>query len=321
MNDVQKRARLIKLLIMDVDGVLTDGTVTIHKTGVESKGFFIPDGVGITLAHRAGLKLSIISARPSKVTTIRAKELKIETVRQTRNSKLSPFSEIRRMYKLTNEEIAYIGDDLHDIPVLRRVGLAISVKGGAPEVKRVSHYITKAEGGRGAVRETIELILKSQGKWKKVISKYLASFALSLFLLCGCGGKHPVERSESERTEPAPVQEAVERIEEGFSFTSTEAGRITLTVKGDSASRDAGNGAIRLKSPEAAWYGNGSPVFLKAQEGIFNKETENIRAWGSVYVNSERWGELRAHSVEWSPQERTITAQGEAVGRFYIADK
>jgi len=169
---LEDRAKKIKMFITDVDGVLTDGRIILGSRGEEFKFFHVQDGTGITLAHRAGLKTAIISARKSEVTERRARELGISDVYQVSDGKEGAYEKIIKDYGLNDEEVAYIGDDLHDLPILRRVGLAVSVANGRDEVKEVAHYTTKVAGGQGAVREIIEFILKSQGKWEEVTKKY-----------------------------------------------------------------------------------------------------------------------------------------------------
>ncbi|MCD5401893.1 HAD-IIIA family hydrolase [candidate division NPL-UPA2 bacterium] len=169
---IEDRARKIRMLIMDVDGVLTDGRIVLGNQGEEFKFFYVQDGVGIILAHRAGLKTAIISARKSEVTERRARELGVNDVYQVEDSKEEAYEKILKDYHLKEEEVAYIGDDLHDLPLLKRAGLAVSVSNGIDEAKEIAHWTTKAAGGQGAVREVIEVILKSQGKWEEVTAKY-----------------------------------------------------------------------------------------------------------------------------------------------------
>ena len=158
------RGKEIKLLVTDVDGVLTDGRIILGSEGEEFKNFSVLDGTGIRLAMRAGLKIAIISARKSKVTRIRAKELGISEVWQVDGGKEKIYEKLRGKYNVTHSEIAYIGDDVFDIGIMKRVGLAIAVSNALDEVKRVAHYITSKAGGYGAVREVIDYILKSQKK-------------------------------------------------------------------------------------------------------------------------------------------------------------
>jgi len=172
---LEDRAGKIKMFVMDVDGVLTDGRIVLGSGGEELKFFHVQDGVGINLAQRAGLKTAIISARKSGATERRARELGMQDVYQVEDgNKEGAYEKILRDYGLKDEEVAYIGDDFHDLPLLSRVGLAVSVPNGRDEVKEIAHYTTKAAGGQGAVREVVEVILKSQGKWEEVTAKYRA---------------------------------------------------------------------------------------------------------------------------------------------------
>ena len=169
---VDNRIKKVKLLILDVDGVLTDGRIIWTSSAEEIKFFNVQDGVGILLAHRVGLKVAIISARKSKVTEIRAKELKITDCYQIVENKFTAYKELIDKYKLSNEEVAYVGDDLHDLPIFRRVGFAVAVANAQEEAKQVAHYITEKNGGEGAVREVINIILKAKGLWDKAVEKY-----------------------------------------------------------------------------------------------------------------------------------------------------
>ena len=166
------RIKKIKMLILDVDGVLTDGRIIWTDSAEEIKFFNVQDGVGIVLAQRVGLKVAIISARKSKVTEIRAKELKITDCYQVTESKLIAYKDLIGKYELTDEEVAYVGDDLHDLPVFRRVGFAVAVANAQEEAKQVAHYITEKNGGEGAVREVVNMILKAKGLWDKAVEKY-----------------------------------------------------------------------------------------------------------------------------------------------------
>ncbi len=161
-KEVRERARRIKMIIMDVDGVLTDGRIILGNKGEELKNFYVQDGQGIDIALRRGLVITLVSGRKSKVVERRAEELKIKEVYQNIAKKIEVYSKLLKKYSLKDEEVAYIGDDLGDIPPLRKAGLAISPANGVEEVKRIVHYVTRASGGRGAVREAIDIILKAQ---------------------------------------------------------------------------------------------------------------------------------------------------------------
>lgn len=159
---------------MDVDGVLTDGKLHFTGNGDEFKTFDAQDGHGIAMAQRIGLSIGFISGRSSRATTRRAVDLGVTIVLQKPTNKMELVETVKRQHGFTNGEIAFIGDELVDLPVLRRVGLAVAVPNAMDEVKRVAHYVTRRRGGDGAVREVIEMILKAQGSWKKAIARYMA---------------------------------------------------------------------------------------------------------------------------------------------------
>jgi len=167
-----ERARKTRLLMMDVDGVLTDGRIIQDSHGQELKVFDVKDGHGIVMAHRAKLQTALISGRESETTVRRAQELGIALVFQKTWNKLEVYERILADTKFTPDEVAYVGDDLVDIPLLRRVGLAVAVADAVDEVKATAHLITQRPGGRGAVREVIELILRAQGHWDTLIERY-----------------------------------------------------------------------------------------------------------------------------------------------------
>lgn len=172
-SEVQKRAARIKLLLMDCDGVLTDGRVWLFENGEEQKGFHTRDGLGIELLHRAGLRSGVISGRTSSAVQKRAQGLGMSFVVQGCEDKQKAFAEILDQAGVENLEVAFIGDDLNDIPLLLQSGLGVAVADAALETREHAHYVTKAHGGSGAVREVIELILKSQDLWNTLIAKYI----------------------------------------------------------------------------------------------------------------------------------------------------
>jgi 3-deoxy-D-manno-octulosonate 8-phosphate phosphatase (KDO 8-P phosphatase) len=168
---VRKKAKKIRLLLLDVDGVLTDGRIIIDDRGVETKQFHVRDGHGIVLLLRAGIDVGFLTARSSKSVVSRAKELNVKLVRQGVQNKLDAYNEIKQSSGLKDDQIAYVGDDIVDRPVLRSVGLAVSVPDGWPELVSTVDFVTSVEGGRGAVREIAELLLRAQGKWSIVINQ------------------------------------------------------------------------------------------------------------------------------------------------------
>ncbi|HVM61721.1 MAG TPA: HAD hydrolase family protein [Verrucomicrobiae bacterium] len=179
---LNRRLRKIRCLLLDVDGVLTDGKLQFTSDGAEIKTFDVLDGHGIAMAQRAGLTIGFISGRPSKATTQRAADLGVKIVLQKPVNKMEMVETVKRRHGFTNEEIGFIGDELVDLPALRRAGLAVAVANAVDEVKRAAHYITRHRGGDGAVREVIEMILKARGSWKIAIAKYLTVIAAALLL-------------------------------------------------------------------------------------------------------------------------------------------
>jgi 3-deoxy-D-manno-octulosonate 8-phosphate phosphatase (KDO 8-P phosphatase) len=163
----------IKLLAMDVDGVLTDGTITICSDGTESKSFHLLDGHGIKMWQRAGLRTALISGRESEVTKRRADELKIEFLYQPCPQKLTCFEKLLSDTGLEAKNIAYVGDDVIDLPIVRRAGFGVAVANAVDELKNAAHYVTSRTGGKGAVREVIEYILKNTGQWDALMERYL----------------------------------------------------------------------------------------------------------------------------------------------------
>jgi 3-deoxy-D-manno-octulosonate 8-phosphate phosphatase (KDO 8-P phosphatase) len=194
------RAKEIKLLLFDVDGVLTDGKLFIFpapagaqqtileqaarhggqggfglhsQTLIEAKGFHAHDGTAISLARLAGIKTGLITKRLSETVALRARDLKLEHVHQGIQDKLTVFRGILKQENLTSDEVAFVGDDVIDLPVMRNCGLAIAVANARAEVKREANYVTPHAGGDGALRDAVEYILKSQGKWKRVVDAYI----------------------------------------------------------------------------------------------------------------------------------------------------
>jgi 3-deoxy-D-manno-octulosonate 8-phosphate phosphatase (KDO 8-P phosphatase) len=170
---VQERAAQIKLLLMDCDGVLTDGRIWILDGGEDQKAFSTLDGFGLELLHRAGLQSGIISGRSSAAVDRRARGLGMKFIYLGRSDKLNVFLEILEEAGLTTDEVAFVGDDLPDLPLILRSRLGVAVANASSETKAHAHYVTTAHGGQGAVREVIELILKSQNRWNDLIAKYL----------------------------------------------------------------------------------------------------------------------------------------------------
>jgi 3-deoxy-D-manno-octulosonate 8-phosphate phosphatase (KDO 8-P phosphatase) len=195
------RAKKIKLILFDVDGVLTDGKIWIFPSPaaapqsvlersaqnsgqgglgpnspslIEAKGFHAHDGTAISLARLAGIKTGLITKRISETVALRARDLKIDHVYQGKQNKLTVFQQIIEKERITAAEAAFVGDDVIDLPVMRKCGFAVAVKNARPQVKAEAHWVTSHAGGDGAARDAIEYILKAQGKWKNVVEDYVS---------------------------------------------------------------------------------------------------------------------------------------------------
>jgi 3-deoxy-D-manno-octulosonate 8-phosphate phosphatase (KDO 8-P phosphatase) len=169
---LDEKAARVRLLLFDVDGVLTDGLVLMHADGSESKGFHIRDGAAIVWAQRAGLAVGLLSARSSGATTQRAAQLAVRIVSQGVANKLTAYEQILRTAGLEDDAVAYMGDDLLDLPVLARAGLSAAPADAVEQVRARVDWISRAPGGRGAVRELVELVLRAQQRWDEILQQY-----------------------------------------------------------------------------------------------------------------------------------------------------
>lgn len=167
------KLKKIKLFVLDVDGVLTDGGIILGSDGAEYKKFDVKDGSGIALARHVGLKFAVISGRYSKVIDLRAAELKIDAVYQNVSVKMEAYEDLKVKFCLKDADICFVGDEIIDVPVMEKCGFAAAPVDAAVETKKASDYVCKSSGGRGCVREIIEMALKSQGLWQKAIARYL----------------------------------------------------------------------------------------------------------------------------------------------------
>ncbi len=169
---LKARIKKIKFILLDIDGILTDGRIVYDNKGNELKFFDVQDGFGVILLKRVGIDAGIMTAKSSRIVKRRAKDLKVKYLYMNCFYKLEAFEELLKKSNLNSEEICYMGDDLIDVPVLKRVGFAVSVPNAIDEAKEAAHYVTKRHGGRGAVREVCDLILKTQDKWHNIIPRY-----------------------------------------------------------------------------------------------------------------------------------------------------
>jgi 3-deoxy-D-manno-octulosonate 8-phosphate phosphatase (KDO 8-P phosphatase) len=168
---INAAAKKIRMLVLDVDGVMTDGSIILDNEGNEFKSFHVRDGHGLKLLGDSGLKVAIITGRNSKVVARRAAELRITNVFQGCHNKMEAYEQLLEKFGLKDSEVAYVGDDIVDIPVLKRVGLPVAVADAAYEAKKHALLVTKNRGGRGAVREVTDLLLTASGKWKELMNE------------------------------------------------------------------------------------------------------------------------------------------------------
>jgi 3-deoxy-D-manno-octulosonate 8-phosphate phosphatase (KDO 8-P phosphatase) len=173
-HDLQLRASRVRLLLLDVDGVLTDGIVSIDSVGGEAKSFFIRDGISLIWARRAGVEVGLLSGRRSETTLRRAAELGIGIVSQGGPDKRVGYGEILATHGFADDEVAYMADDILDLPVLTRVGLSAAPADAVDDVRARVHWVSRLGGGRGAVRELVELVLKARRSWDPLLQSFLA---------------------------------------------------------------------------------------------------------------------------------------------------
>ena len=172
LPDAVQRASRVSLLLIDVDGVLTDGRIIYAEHGDELKCFDVQDGAGLVFWNRVGLQSAIITARKSRLVTRRAKEMRVDFLAQGCLLKLPHYERVLKRFRVSDEQVCAIGDDLMELPILRRVGFAVAVPNAVNEVKQASHYVTQRAGGHGAVREVVDLLLKAKGLRDQVLQRY-----------------------------------------------------------------------------------------------------------------------------------------------------
>lgn len=166
-----EKARAVKLIILDVDGVMTDGRIVIDDNGVESRNFDIKDGLGVVALQMSGVEAAIITSKKSAAVRARADELKIKRFHEGIRKKTEPYEQMIQEMQISDAQVCYVGDDLVDLSLMKRVGFPVAVADAVDEVKQAAAYVTRAPGGRGAVREVAELILRAQEKWAAILAK------------------------------------------------------------------------------------------------------------------------------------------------------
>ena len=169
---LSERCQAVELILSDVDGVLTDGSLVFDNEGIETKSFHVRDGMGIALWQNAGFRFGFLTSRTSHVVQVRAAELSVDIVRQGFKEKLPVATEVAQSLNLNLDQVCFIGDDLTDLPVIKAVGLSVAVADAVEEVRKAAHFTTKTQGGHGAVRELIETILKAKKRWEDIVARY-----------------------------------------------------------------------------------------------------------------------------------------------------
>lgn len=284
------RLKNIRCLLLDVDGVLTDGKLHFTSTGDEFKSFDIQDGHGIAMALRTGLLVGFVSGRASAATAKRAADLGVTILIQSPANKMELVETVKAEHQLRDEEICFVGDELVDLPVLRRVGFAVAVPNAVAEVKAVAHYVTRRTGGDGAVREVIEMILKATGRWEKAIAKYLALLLAGL-CLTGLG-----------RAEPPAATGYVEKFEIPQRDTS---GNLQWKLSGDRATFRP-DGLMDILNARAEFYAS-NQVSLVFTTPVCVLDRAHSRAATDAPVRVERENlTLTGLGGEWSGSNTTI---------------
>jgi 3-deoxy-D-manno-octulosonate 8-phosphate phosphatase (KDO 8-P phosphatase) len=331
--NINQRAEKVKMLILDVDGVLTDGSIIYDDKGNQLKCFSVLDGMGFALLHQTDIRVSLITAKGSEAVLRRAGEIGAVEVRQNAPDKLTHYTQILEKYKLTDGDVCFIGDDLVDLPVLKRAGLAITVPNACEEVKKSAHYITKKEGGKGAVREVIEIILRAQDKWRKLTAVYLCALLFVFISASGCARQEssemspePVEQEEAFNAEDDSDESADETLS-SFSVSGYEkGGRKQWNLEGESA--DISVEEINLKGVTGKLYGKEMNMTIVAEEGNLNKIDNNVHLERNVKATGDDGATLITDYLDWDAQGQRLSSdaptwikrgQMEAAGEGFIA--
>jgi 3-deoxy-D-manno-octulosonate 8-phosphate phosphatase (KDO 8-P phosphatase) len=330
---INQRAKKVKMLILDVDGVMTDGSIIYDDKGNQLKCFSVLDGMGFALLHQTDIKVSLITAKGSEAVKRRASEIGAVEVRQNAPDKLNHYTQILEKYNLTGEDTCFIGDDLVDLPVIKRAGLAVTVPNACSEVKESAHYITKKEGGKGAVREVIEIILRAQNKWRKLTAVYLCALLFVVVSVSGCarqenaeGPAEPVSREEAFNAEE-DSEEPSEEMLSSFAVSGYEkGGKKQWDLEGESA--DISLEEINLKGVTGKLYGKEMNMTIVADEGSLDKVDNNVHLERNVKATGDDGATLVTDYLDWDAQGQTLSSdaptrikrgQMEAAGEGFIA--
>lgn len=308
---MRERARKIKMLILDIDGVMTDGRIIYDNKGNELKCFNVLDGMGLALLKRTKIKLALITAKSSKAVLRRGADIGAVEIKQNSHDKLPVFQKLITKHKLRVEDICFIGDDLPDLPIIRRVGFAVTVPGACAEVKEHAHYITKCSGGKGAVREVVELILRSQNKWKSLIEKYMKLVLILILpvVLFGCAQEETTKVQTRDDLTDAAQKELENASDEMFSSFSISGygagGRKEWDLEGKSA--DIMSEEIQLTDVTGKVYGDGTTMTITADEGSLNRVNNNVHLEKNVVAVSDDGATLTTDYLDWNAQDGELS--------------
>jgi 3-deoxy-D-manno-octulosonate 8-phosphate phosphatase (KDO 8-P phosphatase) len=293
---MKEKIKKIKVLAMDVDGVLTDGKIIIDSHGGEIKNFNVYDGYGLAFVRRAGIKTAIITARSSRPVLVRGRDLKIDRIYQDAYPKDGAYRQMLKDFGVKDQEVCFVGDDLPDLDILQHVGFAVAVANAVPEVKQQADYVTKRHGGDGAIREVIELILKIQNKWV-LATRRKAGLLKTLVVLGAC---------LSGLGTYAFCEEPAQKFQ-GFNLAGyTDTGEKAWDVNGEAA--DIQGDTIEITNVDANRFGEGD-VNLKAKHGTVDKINGNIQLKDDVVITSKEGGQLQTESLNWEKGKDLVTTK------------
>lgn len=305
---LKSRFSRVKCVLLDVDGVLTDGRIIYDSHGRDSKFFDVHDGLGVSLLGRMGVKTVLVTAKGSECIEPRAKDMRVDAIYKMDTMSASgscpkthAYELVRKNYGLADEEICFVGDDLVDLCVMHKCGLPVATANAVPEVKKAAAYITKRPGGRGAVREVAELILRSKGLWGKAVEKFLCFLFLSVLVCQPAWALVPEAPGSPGGNDPQQMQD--------FNIAGYDAkGGKTWEVKGDSM--DMVGDDVKMSDITAYFYGqedNDENMVLTADHGQLDKASGKVRLKDNVKAVTGSGAELTTSILDWSQKEQLIS--------------
>jgi len=299
-EELKLRFKKIKLLLLDVDGVLTDGRIIYDSRGRDSKFFDVSDGLGVFVLHKSGIKTILITAKSSKAIKPRARDMHVAEVFADIFPKTIVLDKILKKYKVSLDEVCFMGDDLVDLALMQKVGLPIAVANASSSIKDVATYITKHEGGRGAVREVAELILKEQGKWKDILNFYgVAKIIILVFAFLFF--TNSILLAEGAKDTKDSAQQIGDFSLSGFG----DKGAKSWDIAGKSA--DIYNDVVKLKEVKGNHYAEKDNINLTADNGDFNKTSGVVHLQDNVVITTSDGAKLTTDSLDWDRKQQIVS--------------